>query len=247
MVSFRTDYFNARTFIAANPLFWYRPFCARDVFVMKEYPSIPGSSRAPREFCYGFTKYDGSSLRAEWSKKRGWYKFGTRYCMNDESDPIFGRGFTLFKEKYGDDLVKVFEKEKLFRGVKSVVVFFEFFGSKSFAGMHFPDETQWDVVPFDVNPIGKDILGPKDFLDNFGHLKIAEHIYTGNLNEELIEQVRKEKIDLESKYPIKTAIPEGMVVKGGNRHNRWMSKIKTERYREELKKRYQMDWERMWE
>jgi hypothetical protein len=106
--------------------------------------------------------------RAEWSKKRGWYKFGTRKCMIDETDPIFGRAVPLFKEKYGDDLEKVFKSEKLFDGVQSVVAFAEFFGSKSFAGMHFPDDQSWDIVLFDLNLHKKGMLGPKEFIDTSG-------------------------------------------------------------------------------
>ena len=213
---------------------------------MKTYWSIDGPSKAPREFCYQFVKYDGSNIRAEWSKKRGWYKFGTRKCMIDEKDPIFGRAVPLFKQKYGDDLAKVFTSEKLFEGVQSVVVFAEFFGSKSFAGMHFPDDTAWDIVLFDVNLHKKGMLGPKEFIDHFGHLKVAELVDSGNLNEEVIEAVRKETIPLESKYEIKTEVPEGVICKGGKGHNLWMCKIKTERYKDELRKRYETDWVKIW-
>ncbi len=90
-------------------------------------------------------------------------------------------------------------------------------------------------------------MNPKEFLDLFGHLKVAELICQCNLGEELIQQVRKETIDLESKYDIKTPVPEGVVCKGGDKHNLWMAKIKTERYREELKKRFELDWEKYWE
>lgn len=214
---------------------------------MKTYWSIEGPSQAPRQPCYAFVKYDGSNVRAEWSRKRGWYKFGTRKCMIDATDVIFGRACTIFKEKYGDSLAQVFQKEKLFRGVDNVVVFCEFFGSKSFAGMHFPDDTRWDVVLFDVSPHKKGMLGPKDFIDHFGHLPVAELVYDGNLNEPLIESVRKETLDCESKYEIKTEVPEGVVCKGGRGRDLWMCKIKTERYKEELKRRYQADWERYWE
>lgn len=214
---------------------------------MKTYWSIDGPSKAPRQFCYGFVKYDGSNIRAEWSKKRGWYKFGTRKCMIDDSDPIFGRAVPLFKEKYGDDLEKVFKSEKAFNGVQNVVVFAEFFGSKSFAGMHFPDDTAWDIVLFDVNLHKKGMMGPKDFLDHFSHLKVAELAYSGNMGEELIQRVRKEELDCSSKYEIKTEVPEGVVCKGGRGHELWMCKIKTERYKAELKKRYEVDWERYWE
>lgn len=214
---------------------------------MKSYPSIEGSSKDPREMCYSFCKYDGSSMRSEWSPKRGWYKFGTRNCMTDENDVIFGRGVKLFKEKYAGDLEKVFKSEKFFRGVQSVVVFFEFFGEKSFAGMHFPEEQKWDVVLFDVSPHKKGIIGPKEFVDLFGHLKVAELINVGNLNEELIESVKNGTLDCESKYEVKTPIPEGIVCKGGSGKDLWMCKIKTSKYRDELRKRYEADWEKHWD
>jgi hypothetical protein len=214
---------------------------------MKTYWSIDGPSKAPRQFCYAFAKYDGSNIRAEWSKKRGWYKFGTRKTMIDSTDTIFGPACDPFKQKYGDDLEKVFKTEKLFVGTQNVVAFAEFFGPKSFAGMHFPDDDKRDIVLFDINLHKKGMLGPKEFIDHFGHLKIAELLYTGNMNDELIEAVRKETMPLESAFEIKTEIPEGVVCKGDKGHDLWMCKIKTERYKTELKKRYVMDWEKFWE
>ncbi len=218
---------------------------------MKEYPSIQGPSNAPRQPCYGFVKYDGSNCRAEWNKKQGWYKFGTRTQLIDHNHPIFGRAVPTFLTKYGDDLEAVFKKEKHFRGVRNVIVFFEYFGAKSFAGMHFPDDDKWNAVLFDVNPITKGFLSPKEFVDHFGHLSVAELIWQGNMGEQLIQNVRKETmpegISLESKYEIKTEIPEGIIIKGGSSHKLWMAKIKTERYKEALKQRYRMDWEKYWE
>lgn len=166
--------------------------------------------------------------------------------MLDPNDPIFGRAVPLFVNKYGDDLAKVFKTEKLFRGVQNVVVFGEFFGSKSIAGMHFPEDELWDVVLFDVNPHKKGILGPKSFLDHFGHLKVAELVTQCGMGQQLIEQVRKETIPLASKYDVHTEVPEGVICKGGDRHELWMCKIKTERYRDELKKRYRADWLKYW-
>lgn len=214
---------------------------------MKTYWSIEGPAKAPHKPCYGFVKYDGSNLRSEWSKKRGWYKFGTRKCMINETDEIFGRSVELFKNKYGDDLEKVFKTNKIFNGVQNVVVFFEFFGTKSFAGMHFPEETQWDVVLFDINLHKKGMLGPKEFLDTVGHLKVAELVFQGNLGEELIQNVKNGILDCSSKYDIKTEIPEGIVCKGGKGHDLWACKIKTNAYKEELKKRYEHDWMKHWD
>ncbi len=213
---------------------------------MNHYPSIPHSSRAPRQSCYGFIKYDGSNLRFEYSHKQGWHKFGTRKLMFDASDVFFGPAIPLFLDKYASDLEAVF-KHKDFRGVRSFIVYAEYFGSKSFAGQHEPDDPK-DIVLFDVNPHKKGILGPKLFLDYFGHLKIAECIYQGNLNEELIRNVKAsnfDHLDFRSQYPIVNEVPEGIVCKGGTGHGLWMAKIKAQAYLTELKARRPVDWERL--
>lgn len=213
---------------------------------MNHYPSIEGSNNAPHKPCYAFVKYDGASIRAEWSRKRGWYKFGTRKRLLDQTDEIFGPAIPLFLNKYGDSLPKVFLSEKDFRGVTSFIVFFEYFGEKSLGGGFVPGD-RTDVVLFDANPHKKGILGPKEFLDIFGHLQVAEVVYQGNLNQEFIENVRTEKVDISSKYEIRSEVPEGVVCKGSSGHQLWMRKIKTNRYKEELQKRYQADWSKFWE
>jgi len=61
---------------------------------MKQYPKILYFDQAPlNEQCYAFNKIDGSNFRAEWSKKRGWYKFGTRNTMINSMDIILVRLF----------------------------------------------------------------------------------------------------------------------------------------------------------
>ena len=152
--------------------------------------------------------------------------------MFDDTHPIFGTAIALFLEKYGDALPKVFQKEKMFQGVKNFVVFAEWFGAKSFSGSHKPWDKNRDIVLIDVNPMKKGILGPKDFLDLFGHLPVAEVVYQGNFGPWLVDAVRKEEgLDLESKYDVRAEIPEGVVCKGGRGHELWMAKIKTERYK----------------
>jgi hypothetical protein len=213
---------------------------------MKTYPSIEHSAKAPRKPCYVFVKYDGSNLRFEWSKKRGWYKFGTRKQMFDETMPVFGTAIPLFLQKYGDELPKVFKTDKQFRGVENFTVFAEWFGAKSFAGQHQPDDPK-DIVLFDVNPLKKGFLGPKQFLDTFGHLPVAELLETGNLSDELIQRVRSGSLSVESKYEIRSEVPEGVICKGGEGHDIWMAKIKTQKYYDELKARHPIDWQSLWE
>jgi hypothetical protein len=216
---------------------------------MKQYPEISNTSKSPHKPCYAFIKYDGSNLRFEWSKKQGWNKFGTRKLMINESHPKFGSAIPLFKQKYGNDLERIFKKDKIFRSVDQVIVFCEWFGVKSFAGQHKSHDPK-TLVLFDVNPIKKGILGPREFIDTFGHLEVAELVYQGNLNESLIQAVRLEDfdfIDFRSRYSIATEIPEGIVCKGGTGHDLWMCKIKTQNYYNELQNRFPCNWDKFWE
>ena len=213
---------------------------------METYPNIQGSTKAPRKPCVAFCKYDGSNIRFEWSKKRGWYKFGTRSQMIDHASEIYGVAVPIFLEKYGDAIARVFVDSKDFRGRDKAVVFCEFFGAKSFAGIHFDNDPK-DLVLFDVSVYKKGILGPKNFLRHFGHLDVAEVVYKGNLNEEFIRAVREGGIGFKSARPIKTRIWEGVVCKGGDSHELWMAKVKTYQYRDELQKLYSGNWLSFWE
>ena len=209
---------------------------------MKDYPSIQGASRGPHQPCYGFVKYDGSNIRIAWSAKQGWSKFGTRKLMFDKTSEHFGTVVELFHNKYASDLEAVFKKEKMFRGVREVTIFCEWFGASSFAGNHDFNEPK-DIILFDVNPLKKGFMSPKDFLDHFGHLKVAECVYQGNLNTHLIQEVRKGTFDCISKYPIINKVSEGLVCKGGRYpHHFWMAKVKTQAWFDALKAFRPVDW-----
>lgn len=214
---------------------------------MKTYPSIPASSsKKVKGNCFVFVKYDGSNLRAEWNNKNGWHKFGTRKQLFDASDPIYGPAIDLFLNKYGDALAESFRKEKIFRSVRDCTAYFEYFGADSFAGQHKPDDPK-DVVLFDVNLYKKGFLSPRDFTRTFKHLDVAEVLFEGVFCDNLVSHVRNETIDIESKYEIRSNIPEGVICKGGSGHQIWMCKIKTNRYREALKTLYESDWTKYWE
>jgi hypothetical protein len=213
---------------------------------MKEYPSIESFGMVPRGVAtIAFRKYDGSNLRVEWNKKRGWYKWGTRKRLFDKSDPDYGPAITIFEKKYADPLSKILTDNKELRGTIGTIVFMEFFGPHSFAGWHdlqalssiginVEGNEPKDVVVFDINIHKKGLLGPRSFLKFFGHLDVAEVLYDGILTEEFIKDVR------EGKYPVR----EGVVCKGGDGYNHtlWMCKIKTLSYIEELKTRFGVGW-----
>ena len=203
---------------------------------MKDYPSIPGSNEAPiGEHCIAFYKYDGSNLRWEWTKKKGWHKFGTRNHLFDKTDPDFGQAIPIFLETIApwiDDIIK-----QEFRGIESVIAFTEFFGPSSFAGQHIQDEPK-ELRLFDIDPFKRCFVGPRDFVKLFGHLPFAAQvIYDGVLTEQFISDVRA------GKYPV----VEGVVCKGGNKHNLWRVKVKTDAYKKKLIEHFGNGWKAFFE
>lgn len=186
---------------------------------MKSYPKIEHYNQGPfGQDCYAFYKYDGSNFRAEWSRKRGWYKYGTRNVMVDKNTPMFGEAIDIFLNKYGEGLDSVFRKE--YKRVDSFVVFGEFIGENSFAGKHL-DEDEKDIILFDVNQFKRGFLPPDEFINNFGHLDIPKIVYQGEYNHELIEKVKTNQLNLEEGVICKGVIKtkkEGEIV--------WMNKIK---------------------
>lgn len=201
---------------------------------MKAYPSIRGSRKHIGQPCVAFYKYDGSNLRFEWSKKRGWHKYGTRRRLFDEADTMYGPAITTFKETLAEDIEKVACDE--YKN-ENVIAFTEFFGSKSFAGQHDLTETK-KLALFDINIHKKGLISPMEFVKNFCHLEhAAKVIYEGNLNQTFVDDVRNGKYDLN----------EGVVAKGGTGHKMWMCKIKTHAYLERLKEVFADGWKQYWE
>lgn len=155
---------------------------------MKAYPSITGQiQNLP---IYAFDKLDGSNIRGEWSRKKGFYKFGTRTRLVDETDPVFKDAPELLRTKYEKDLSDIFRKERY----DSAVCFFEYHGPSSFVGIHKPDEAH-TVTLFDVAPYKRGILEPGEYMDLFGHLDIAKLLYRGNPNSDFIASVKEGRLE----------------------------------------------------
>ena len=202
---------------------------------MKAYWEIPGPSKAPKGLCIAFFKYDGSNLRFEWSKKRGWWKYGTRRRLFDEKDLEFGPAIEIFNQTYADGLTKVLRDNKDYRGVEVATVYCEYFGPSSFSCYQNWQEPH-ELMLFDVELHKKGFVPPRTFINDFGHLKTAQVIYEGNFNDQFAQDVR------DGKYPV----VEGVVAKGTHLsrkppHNLWMAKVKTQWWFDELKRRAQQD------
>jgi hypothetical protein len=208
---------------------------------MKDYHSIPPYKDFLGKQCIAFDKLDGSNLRAEWSAKRGWYKWGTRRRMMDHTDPEYGVAVKLFEQEYGETLIHALDASEFKKYLKNgITVFMEFYGPTSFAGQHTEGEAK-TVTVFDVNINKKGFLGPEDFIGVFGNdCRIPKVLYRGEITEDLVDLVRQGKLP----------VVEGVICKGGDTfdHSLWSCKIKTLAYLQKLKEvfgvgGYQQFWE----
>lgn len=217
---------------------------------MKEYPSILSAADllARSEEYLGrpfvaFDKLDGSNIRAEWDRKRGWHLFGSRRRLLDASQPLLGRAIQLILDGYGDGLARAFTDEPALGRPQQATAYFEFLGPYSFAGLHdpadlgVPSNEPLRVVLIDVNLHRKGFVSAEQFVASFGHLGTPQVVHRGVLDRGFIADVRAGRF----------GDGEGVILMGGEGHGRWMAKVKTEAYLRRLKEIFQADWERYWE
>ena len=191
---------------------------------MKSYPSIEYHNKGKfGQTCFAFDKIDGSSFRAQFNHKRGFYKFGTRNTIIDKNNNDFADAIDIFLNKYSESLSKIFFTKE-FRNSQDFIVYGEYYGENSFAGRHRMSDKK-DIIIFDINQYKKGFLPPLDFIDKFGHTGIPSIIYHGEYNNELIDGVRENKYNLS----------EGVICKGCSQKNIWMSKIKTKNWLSRVK------------
>ena len=209
------------------------------------YPKIPDSKNCPLERCIAFEKYDGTNLHWVWDAELGWYAFGTRRDRFDLDEmgiadfniahPGLEAAPDLFMRNFAGPLSAIFHDSPRYHAPE-ITVFTEFFGPRSFAGMHQKDDPK-ELVLFDVQT-EQGIVMPEQFIQDFKTLRIARVIYQGKLTGQFIEDVRH------GKY----GVTEGVVCKGGRYPDElWMVKIKTYAYMQQLKQAFQGNWDAYWE
>jgi hypothetical protein len=175
-----------------------------------------------------FDKLDGSNLRFEWSRERGWFRWGSRHQVIDESHPILGGGMALLREHHADALERVAHAERW----DALVAFAELWGPGSLGGQHVPDEPK-RLTLFDVAPYRRGFLGPVRFLELFGGLDIPAYLGESLWDDALVARVR------EGALPGVTF--EGIVGKAGDGHSLVMAKAKTEAWVRRILARYGED------
>lgn len=188
---------------------------------MQTYPTIPKIVR--NEDIYAFDKLDGSNIRAEWDRKKGFTKFGSRRRMLTANDTL-SESITLINEGYADALASIFTE----MGLQKATAFFEFYGEHSFAGMH--EDEDHKVTLIDVHRPRTGIMDPSDFLHWFADkVDTAPLLYQGKPDQDFVNMVQTGQL------PGMTF--EGVVCKGGqDKHgNLSMFKIKNNAWLEALK------------
>lgn len=217
---------------------------------MIEYPSIisVNSKQAPRNKpMVAFEKLDGSNIRVKYTRKKGFDLFGSRTQLLDETHPTLGGVVSIFnntcKEPLEEYIAKYYPKEK------EIIVFGEYVGPNSFAGLHTDPPELMRFVLFDILLIKNSYI---EFVKPQEFVKVAERlsnsvptprvIYSGTLNDEFIKNVRENVYNTNE-----GVVCKGTETSGAYRGKVWMTKIKTYEYLQKLKERYSADWEKYWE
>lgn len=193
---------------------------------MKTYPSIPKwDSKYYDKEVWVYDKPDGSNIRFEWSKQKGWYKCGTRTQLFKPTDPIWGEAHDYFIENQAEKLSEYFIKNKIINGL----AFGEWFGSNSFAGQHLIEDDK-KLLIFDVALYKKGFLNPIEF--NKLDLDKVDLLYHGKWYPELVSDVQSGKFN----------VNEGVVIKGLDDRNIFRFKVKTLEWLEKVKNKNPKLW-----
>ena len=186
---------------------------------MKDYPSIPlskGQKFQEIKNAHIFDKLDGSSMRSEWTKKRGWYKHGRRHGLLDDSNPALTVVPELFERSFAEPLARIAVKNKW----QHLIVFYEFWGDQSIAGYHFQDDEK-HLTLFDAAADKKGIIGPKDFRKIFEcDVETARFLGIHNFTRGFTDRVRRGEFE--------GITFEGVVAKAGSGHTLVRAKAKTQ-------------------
>ena len=160
---------------------------------MKTYPSITTRIDNKNVYCI-FDKLDGSNIRAEWSNKKGFYKFGSRTQLLTESQGILFSSIEKIKKFRNSEGIVLNEYLKQFN-IESAVCFFEYYSDTSFAGSHPQDEDEMKLALIDVSFYKKGMLCPENFIKYFNSFPIPKILYKGKITEELLDSVRNSTLE----------------------------------------------------
>ena len=196
---------------------------------MKQYPTIPKKPEGAATHFWVFDKLDGSNIRAEWSKKRGFYKLGSRKRLLGTDQGILAKAESMIHAQE-PKFREIFKDHRIERAI----CFFEFHGPNSFAGSHQEDE-EHQVTLIDVDVYKQGMIAPAKFLKMFADSDIdtATLLHYGPVDEVFRKQVQ------DGTLPDMTF--EGVVAKAPGR-KKWakaiMFKVKNKAWIDKVKANY---------
>jgi hypothetical protein len=189
---------------------------------MKQYPEIQRVVVGGKAI-YAFDKIDGSSIRAEWTRKRGFWKFGTRTRLLDPNEKPLGDAIGLFMDNQAAELGQRLKDERW----PEATAFFEFWGRESFAGTHRDDDHFVSLI--DVSVFKKGLLLARDYLKLTEGLDRARLLYWGNANEPFVESVHNgalEGMTFEGVVCKGAYVSPGMPLMFKVKNRAWVEKLK---------------------
>jgi len=168
---------------------------------MKHYDSIPriqDDGTLKGDIVWGFNKLDGQNFVVAYNnRKKTWGPCGSRHWTVDENHEQFGPVVRWFyNSKYPEILANIVKehsgKKDVFTGVDEITFVFEWYGEHSFAGKH-QEGDEMHLALTDVFLKKKGYIEPSIYYDLFYNsgVEIPELIYTGPLNQEIIEKIQK--------------------------------------------------------
>ena len=192
---------------------------------MKAYPSITTKIDFSKPY-HIFDKLDGSNIRAEWSPKKGFYKFGSRTQLLTEDQKTLWPCRDAIIEEYSETLSSRLSKLK----AESAVCFFEWVGPESFAGNH-GDVSKNKPYLIDVAIYKKGMMPIEQYLKISEGIPSPRLLHVGKIYEDFFQAVRNRTLE--------GMTFEGVVGKGEHskqlghaimfkiKSNDWLNKLKT--------------------
>lgn len=189
---------------------------------MKHYPStIRINPSGDNMYYYTFDKLDGSQIRAEYSRKTGFYKFGSRQQLLDKNDPVLGGAIEVFMNNWAEPLTEVFHNNKWVQAT----AFLEYYGLRSFAGRHVPGEEK-KLTLFDVSVHRQGFLPPDQFLQHFKYLPTATFLGIRKWDETFIRQVKEDRLEGVSFEGIVGKVQEATdIIRVKCKTQKWIDKV----------------------
>lgn len=132
---------------------------------MKHYPSIPSQILRRDISVNVYDKIDGSNIRVEWKRKQGkkrghFYKFGSRKQLLTTEQGVITKAPALLEEGMGEQLERYLID---MAHADRCILYFEFYGDRSFAGIHHEDDDH-RLVLLDIELYKKGFIHQSEYL-----------------------------------------------------------------------------------